>query len=227
MNFLLQQHSTQSCQICQRLPCTLRMRLQGRQASVLPVRAACQGSEAPSNGTAHLTRRQLGLAQTVLLATAALTVRPQIAQAAGLPVEERKMICDADCQAKLESLQMVTTSSGLKYKDIVTGKGPEPPVGYQVVANYVAMTPQGKIFDSSLDRGSPYDFRVGSGQVIPGLDEGIRGMQPGGVRRLYIPGNLAFPKGVASAAGRPRVPPSSAVVFDVQLVYVPGLEADE
>ena len=58
--------------------------------------------------------------------------RPQIAQAAGLPVEERKMICDADCQAKLESLQMVTTSSGLKYKDIVTGKGPEPPVGYQV-----------------------------------------------------------------------------------------------
>ena len=63
-----------------------------------------------------------------------------------------------------------------------------------MVANYVAMTPQGKIFDSSLDRGSPYDFRGGSGQVIPGLDEGIRGMQPGGVRRLYIPGNLAFPK---------------------------------
>ena len=66
--------------------------------------------------------------------------------------------------------------------------------GVQVVANYVAMTPQGKVFDSSLERGSPYDFRVGAGQVIPGLDEGIRSMQPGGVRRLYIPGNLAFPK---------------------------------
>lgn len=67
-------------------------------------------------------------------------------------------------------------------------------LGLQVVVNYVAMTPQGKVFDSSLEKGKPYDIRVGSGAVIPGLDEGIRGMKPGGIRRLYIPGNLAFPK---------------------------------
>ena len=69
-----------------------------------------------------------------------------------------------------------------------------PSDSVQVVVNYVAMTPQGKVFDSSLEKGKPYDIRVGSGAVIPGLDEGIRGMKPGGIRRLYIPGNLAFPK---------------------------------
>lgn len=136
------------------------------------------------------------------------------------------MICEEDCQSKLEGLQTITAPSGLKYKEIAEGKGTTPPVGYQVVVNYVAMTPQGKVFDSSLEKGKPYDIRVGSGAVIPGLDEGIRGMKPGGIRRLYIPGNLAFPKGLASAAGRPRVPPSSPVVFDVQLVYIPGLEEE-
>lgn len=53
-------------------------------------------------------------------------------------------------------------------------------------------------------------------------------MKTGGIRRLYIPGELAFPKGLPSAAGRPRVPPGSPVVFDVQLVYIPGLsDADD
>ena len=59
-------------------------------------------------------------------------------------------------------------------------------------------------------------------QVIAGLDEGLGSMKVGGVRRLYIPGNLAFPKGLASGPGRPRVPPKTPVVFDVELVYVPG-----
>lgn len=49
-------------------------------------------------------------------------------------------------------------------------------------------------------------------------------MKVGGVRRLYIPGELAFPKGLPAAAGRPRVPPSSPVMFDVQLLYIPGLD---
>ncbi|XP_052206129.1 peptidyl-prolyl cis-trans isomerase FKBP16-3, chloroplastic isoform X2 [Diospyros lotus] len=122
---------------------------------------------------------------------------------------------------------MVTTESGLQYKDIKVGQGPTPPVGFQVAANYVAMVPSGQIFDSSLEKGLPYLFRVGSGQVIKGLDEGILGMKIGGKRRLYIPGPLAFPKGLTSAPGRPRVPPSSPVIFDVSLEYIPGLESDE
>lgn len=63
--------------------------------------------------------------------------------------------------------------------------------------------------------------------MIPGLDEGLATMRTGGIRRLYIPGPLAFPKGLPSAPGRPRIPPGSPVVFDVQLVYIPGFEDED
>ncbi|KAG2453426.1 hypothetical protein HYH02_001649 [Chlamydomonas schloesseri] len=147
--------------------------------------------------------------------------------AASLPPQDIKVICDAECSAKLESVPEVSLPSGLKYKDIVVGSGPTPPVGFQVVAHYVAMTPNLRVFDSSLDKGKPYDIRVGAGQVIKGLDDGLLDMKAGGIRRLYIPGDMAFPKGLKAAPGRPAVPPASPVVFDVQLLYIPGLEADE
>ncbi|KAL2242400.1 peptidyl-prolyl cis-trans isomerase FKBP16-3, chloroplastic [Sesamum indicum] len=146
------------------------------------------------------------------------------AEAAGLPPEEKPKLCDDACEKELENVPMVTTESGLQYKDIKVGGGPSPPVGFQVAANYVAMVPSGQIFDSSLEKGQPYIFRVGSGQVIKGLDEGILTMKVGGKRRLYIPGPLAFPKGLTSAPGRPRVAANSPVVFDVSLEYIPGLE---
>ncbi|KAH9620165.1 hypothetical protein KSS87_012531 [Heliosperma pusillum] len=163
------------------------------------------------------------------------------AQAAGLPPEEKPKLCDDACEKELENIPMVTTESGLQYKDIKVGNGPSPPVGFQVAANYVAMVPSGQIFDSSLEKGQLYIFRVGSGQVIAldlfirvfqwqvikGLDEGILSMKVGGKRRLYIPGSLAFPKGLTSAPGRPRVAPSSPVVFDVSLEYIPGLDYEE
>ena len=66
--------------------------------------------------------------------------------------------------------------------------------------------------------------RYGVGQVIPGLDVGLKTMRSGGVRRMYIPGEQAFPKGVAAAAGRPKVPPSTPVIFDVALLYIPGFD---
>ncbi|XP_061353787.1 peptidyl-prolyl cis-trans isomerase FKBP16-3, chloroplastic [Gastrolobium bilobum] len=149
------------------------------------------------------------------------------AKGAGLPPEEKPKLCDDTCEKELENVPMVTTESGLQYKDIKVGKGPSPPVGFQVAANYVAMVPSGQIFDSSLEKGQLYIFRVGSGQVIKGLDEGILSMKIGGKRRLYIPGSLAFPKGLTSAPGRPRVAPSSPVIFDVSLEYIPGLEVDD
>lgn len=151
------------------------------------------------------------------------------AQAAGLPAQEFKLLCDAECAAKLEGIEAVTTPSGLQYKDIVVGSGPNPPIGFQVVVHYVAMTPapQLRVFDSSLDKGKPYDVRVGAGQVVKGLDEGLLSMKPGGLRRLYIPGPLSFPKGLKAAAGRASVPPGTPVVFDVQLLYIPGLEVED
>ncbi|XP_072989573.1 peptidyl-prolyl cis-trans isomerase FKBP16-3, chloroplastic [Typha latifolia] len=149
------------------------------------------------------------------------------ANGAGLPPEEKPKLCDDACEKELENVPMVTTESGLQYKDIQVGQGPSPPTGFQVAANYVAMVQNGQIFDSSLEKGLPYIFRVGSGQVIKGLDEGILTMKIGGKRRLYIPGSLAFPKGLTSAPGRPRVAANSPVIFDVSLEYIPGLEVDE
>jgi len=172
------------------------------------------------------TRRRSMLGQIASLA-AAMVISTSPALAASLPVEEDKVLCGAECTSNLDQMKTVNLPSGLQYKEIREGKGPSPPVGFQVVANYVAMVPNGKVFDSSLEKGHPYDIRIGTGQVIPGLDEGIKSMKVGGLRRLYIPGNLAFPKGLSSAAGRPRVPPSSPVVFDVELLLVPGLESDE
>ncbi|CAJ1933373.1 unnamed protein product [Sphenostylis stenocarpa] len=165
----------------------------------------------------------LGLA----LGVTGLLIGSLDASGAGLPPEEKPKLCDDTCEKELENVPMVTTGSGLQYKDIKVGQGPSPPIGFQVAANYIAMVPSGQIFDSSLEKGQPYIFRVGSGQVIQGLDEGILSMKVGGKRRLYIPGPLAFPKGLSSAPGRPRVAPSSPVVFDVSLEYIPGLEVDE
>ncbi|KAI3459807.1 hypothetical protein Pfo_016470 [Paulownia fortunei] len=142
------------------------------------------------------------------------------AEAAGLPRRKNQGYA-------MMRVPMITTESGLQYKDIKVGGGPSPPVGFQVAANYVAMVPSGQIFDSSLEKGQLYIFRVGSGQVIKGLDEGILSMKVGGKRRLYIPGPLAFPKGLTSAPGRPRVAANSPVVFDVSLEYIPGLEDEE
>ncbi|KAL6900975.1 hypothetical protein ACP4OV_005651 [Aristida adscensionis] len=160
----------------------------------------------------------------VALGASASALAALNAVAAGLPPEEKPKLCDAACESELANVPMVTTESGLQYKDIKVGEGPSPPIGFQVAANYVAMVPNGQIFDSSLEKGQPYIFRVGSGQVIQGLDEGILTMKVGGLRRLYIPGPLAFPKGLTSAPGRPRVPPNSPVVFDVNLLYIPGLD---
>ncbi|KAL3619911.1 hypothetical protein CASFOL_034823 [Castilleja foliolosa] len=148
-------------------------------------------------------------------------------EAAGLPPQEKPRLCDDSCVKELENVPMVTTESGLQYKDIKVGSGPSPPVGFQVAANCVAMVPSGQIFDSSLEKGQAYIFRVGAGQVIKGLDEGILSMKVGGKRRLYIPGPLAFPKGLTSAPGRPRVAANSPVIFDVSLEFIPGLDDEE
>lgn len=172
-----------------------------------------------NNGYVASRRAALGSLATITSGLM-LQVRDSKAQAEDRP----EALCTAECVASLDSIEKVTTPSGLQYQDIVVGSGPSPPVGYQVVVNYIAMTPEGRVFDSSLERRAPYDLRVGAGQVVAGLDEGLLTMKVGGVRRLYIPGNLSFPKGLPAGPGRPRVPPASPVVFDVQLLLVPGLD---
>ncbi|EOY04751.1 FKBP-like peptidyl-prolyl cis-trans isomerase family protein isoform 2 [Theobroma cacao] len=193
-------------------------------AQGLFVRCSSSKTRKHSNGLNLATRRDV---MGLLFGVPSFLMNSADANGAGLPPEEKPKLCDDACEKELENVPMVTTESGLQYKDIKIGGGPTPPVGFQVAANYVAMVPSGQIFDSSLEKGQLYIFRVGSEQVIKGLDEGILTMKVGGKRRLYIPGPLAFPKGLSSAPGRPRVAPSSPVIFDVSLEYIPGLEDEE
>uniref|UniRef100_A0A453RPI8 peptidylprolyl isomerase n=1 Tax=Aegilops tauschii subsp. strangulata TaxID=200361 RepID=A0A453RPI8_AEGTS len=166
-----------------RAPCCCRAAAGGSAAQ-------CGGADDDNGGV--VTRRGVFGAVVLGVSSSALCLQAALdAVAGGLPPEEKPKLCDAACEAELENLPMVTTESGLQYKDIKVGQGPSPPIGFQVAANCIAMVPNGQIFDSSLEKGQPYIFRVGAGQVIKGLDEGILSMKVGGLRRLYIPGQVS------------------------------------
>jgi peptidylprolyl isomerase len=109
----------------------------------------------------------------------------------------------------------VTTSTGLKYIDVVEGTGPTPERGQTLVVHYTGTLTNGTKFDSSFDRGQPYEFELGTGNVIQGWHEGFATMKVGGKRKLIIPPNLAY-----GAQGRPRIPANSTLLFDVELLEI-------
>lgn len=110
----------------------------------------------------------------------------------------------------------ITTSSGLQYIDQVVGTGDTAKAGQTVSVHYTGWLTNGKKFDSSVDRGQPFTFRLGVGQVIKGWDEGVQGMKVGGKRKLTIPSNLGY--GARGAGG--LIPPHATLVFDVELLGV-------
>jgi peptidylprolyl isomerase len=111
---------------------------------------------------------------------------------------------------------VVETGSGLQYEELECGDGQEAKRGDTVVVHYTGTLEDGTKFDSSLDRGQPFPFTIGAGQVIQGWEEGIAGMKIGGKRKLTIPPELAYGK-----AGRPPVIPKSAtLIFEVTLVDI-------
>ena len=110
----------------------------------------------------------------------------------------------------------MTTESGLRYEDIVTGTGPSPQSGQEVTVHYTGTLEDGTKFDSSLDRGQPFKFIIGVGQVIKGWDEGVMTMKVGGKRKLVIPPQLGYG---ARGAGR-VIPPNATLVFEVELLDV-------
>ena len=116
-----------------------------------------------------------------------------------------------------------TTPSGLQYEDTVPGTGDEATAGCRVSVHYTgwlhdpaAVGARGRKFDSSKDRGQPFVFGLGGGEVIRGWDEGVMGMKVGGTRVLTIPSDLGYgPRGAGGV-----IPPNATLVFEVELLGV-------
>ena len=115
---------------------------------------------------------------------------------------------------------MHTSASGLQYEDTIDGEGEVATSGQYVTVHYTGWLyqdgEQGAKFDSSKDRGDPFAFRLGAGQVIQGWDEGVAGMKVGGARTLIIPAGLGY--GARGAGG--VIPPNATLKFDVELLGV-------
>jgi FKBP-type peptidyl-prolyl cis-trans isomerase len=113
-------------------------------------------------------------------------------------------------------LSRPTTAQKLDITDVVEGNGAQARPGDTVTVHYVGSLEDGTKFDSSRDRGQPFEFKIGSGQIIKGFERGVVGMKVGGVRRLVIPPDLAYGR-----KGQPPViPPNATLMFEIELIGV-------
>jgi len=169
------------------------------------------GNTAVVTGRATYIRNQKPLGQSshietwVKRADAAGRLRWQAVSWVSLPIK-----------ASVLGAKAMTTESGLRYEDIVVGTGPSPQQGQDVTVHYTGTLEDGTKFDSSLDHGGPFTFKIGVGRVIKGWDEGVMTMKVGGKRKLVIPPQLGY--GARGAGG--VIPPNATLVFDVELISV-------
>jgi len=112
--------------------------------------------------------------------------------------------------------QPAASPTDLKMEDSKVGDGAVAEAGKQVSVHYTGWLTDGTKFDSSKDRGQPFTFQLGAGQVIKGWDQGVAGMKVGGVRKLTIPASLGY--GASGAGG--VIPPNATLVFEVELLGV-------
>ncbi len=113
-------------------------------------------------------------------------------------------------------MPIVTTSSGLQIEDIIVGSGPIAASGQHVIVHYTGWLADGKKFDSSVDRNEPFRLVLDGRHVIPGWEEGVVGMNVGGIRRLTIPSELAYG---ARGAGK-LIPPHAKLLFEIELLDI-------
>lgn len=141
-----------------------------------------------------------------------------------LPLATAILLCLAppiSAVAASDAAPIVKTASGLQYRDVIVGKGAPAKPGHPVQVHYTGWLQNsdgsaGQKFDSSKDRGEPFAFPLGGGQVIRGWDEGVSGMRVGGLRKLIIPAALGY--GSQGAGG--SIPPNATLLFDVELLAV-------
>ena len=120
-------------------------------------------------------------------------------------------------EKSLTSDMAVRTKSGLEYKLIREGKGAVPKAGQKVSVHYTGwLMKDGKKFDSSVDRGTPFEFTLAAHEVIAGWDEGVASMKVGEKRKLIVPPDLGY----GAQGAPPAIPPGSTLIFDVELLSV-------
>ena len=130
-------------------------------------------------------------------------------------VEQPSLVTPTSSDTELAS-ETVVTKSGLKIKDLITGTGDRARQGSVVVVHYTGRLLDGTKFDSSVDRGIPFEFTLGQRSVIKGWEEGVASMRMGGKRQLIIPSDLAYgDRGVG-----PIIKPGDTLVFDIELLEV-------
>ena len=114
-----------------------------------------------------------------------------------------------------KGVRVVSLKDGLKYQDLLVGKGPHPKAGQTVTVAYVGMLQNGMVFDASARHGHPLSFVLGRAPVIKGWDEGLRTMRVGGERKLFVPPSLGY-----GSAGAGPIPPNATLVFTIDLLKV-------
>lgn len=160
------------------------------------------------------------LCALALAAPAALAQTKPAAKAEAAKPAAAAPAAKPDPAAEKKESKMVKTESGLEYEDLVVGTGPSPEAGQTCVMHYTGWLwvngAKGSKFDSSLDRGRPFEFPIGRGRVIKGWDEGVATMKVGGKRTLLIPPQLGYgDRGAGNV-----IPPGATLLFEVELLGV-------
>ena len=161
----------------------------------------------------HAPRRSTTRRSLAVLALAALFGCGDAADDAGTSTE---VAAEYAAELGVDLEQSTRSATGLYVRELAEGSGAAAAAGDTVVVHYTGWLPDGTQFDSSRDRGEPFEIPLGAGVVIPGWDEGLQGMRVGGQRQLVIPPALAY----GSRGAGNAVPPNATLVFEVELLEV-------
>ena len=181
-------------------------------AGVLPLLAGCPASEETATDAVPTTTASVTAVETPA------PVESTDGKVAGPPPPPgpAKDPGDFDKKPFKSSGKVVKTASGLQYDDMTVGTGKIAEDGKQCVMHYTGtLQKDGSKFDSSRDRGDAFKFVLGTGSVIKGWDEGVKGMKVGGRRKLIIPAGLGYGEG-----GQGPIPGGATLVFDVELMDI-------